>query len=256
MKKNSSESSETLLIEVPGAVGINRLEREAGNLLELTLAQMLPERQQTELIEHLRRKKEQHSRDVARLVESAVRRSLLVERCGAVTVEALAEELRKLDPETPVMLPPRPDMSEYHATKKAFAMRKGPHPASPDLDSWRGDYHDAAIVCDTSRTWNAADFAESLSGQIGRVMFGYKGGEFPIFAETTIWVSETGEWEPNLVTGVTGEGVLVTRKLAKHFVLTLGDYIGHENERALFGWRETPCELDISEEQPAQADTK
>lgn len=233
---NITEPQEKTEAVLPHAAEINRLEAQADILLESGIAEMLPENEQ--IVKHVRRLKETARRDIIYAMETAVRQKILVSRFGAITVESLAEALSKINPDAPVMLPARPDMSDYHAHKKALAICEEPHPASPILDSWRGNFGDAAISCDTDKTWSAGKFAEKLSSQIGNIMFGYKGGEYPIHATSAIWVSETGEYAMHLVTGIDSDGSIITRTLDDYPSVTLEAYQQNESGVVALRWAE------------------
>lgn len=240
-----TDTANTLHVILSEAAEINRLEEEAETLLEKSLTEILPNDTGAKLVANLRRTRNDIRSETISAVQAGVRQAILVEYFGAMTVGALAEAASKLPADTPIMLPARPDMSEYHSTKRAFEMREEPHPASPWPGSWRGCYYDAALSCETDRTWTAAEFSEKLSASKGLKMEGYKGGEFPIYDSTTLWVSEDGESALHLVSGLGEDGLIITQTLDDYPSVTLEAYRKFRNGTVAIGWREDPCMVSL-----------
>lgn len=76
--------------------------------------------------------------------------------------------------------------------------------ASSRVGSYRGYYEQLAIEPGNGTTVNDLMFA--LDDAVGSVVEGYKGGEYLIHPETTVWFSEYGVASSRLVTGITITG--------------------------------------------------
>lgn len=66
-----------------------------------------------------------------------------------------------------------------------------------DADSYRGYYERLAIA--PGESVGARLLAGELIGQMGKTMYGYKGGEYPILGDTLVHVAEYGRTGPMLV---------------------------------------------------------
>lgn len=111
-----------------------------------------------------------------------------------MTIGALITRLRELSPSTDV--------------RYVFG-------GCPDLRvaSYRGYYDEAALG------WQGGDYgtegvlahdlAKALETQIGTVMTGWKGGEYPITRETPVWCDNAGNFSSCAVVGVTDYGQIL-----------------------------------------------
>jgi hypothetical protein len=80
-----------------------------------------------------------------------------------------------------------------------------------ELNSYRGDYADIAVSPDDSPyPVTVMEFAYQLDKAIGGVFYGYKGGEYRMHADSTLWVASYGESTGYQVTDVTfGDGMVM-----------------------------------------------
>ncbi len=74
------------------------------------------------------------------------------------------------------------------------------HSVSPELQSYRGFYEDAALAT-VQLTLPARRFRERLKDQVGTPLYGYKGGEYVVSKDTLVWVSDYGVTSGIAVTG-------------------------------------------------------
>lgn len=60
------------------------------------------------------------------------------------------------------------------------------------LDSYRGYYEQLAVTIQSKNLVKVAEFLKLCKGAIGRMLTGYKGGEFLMNGDTPVWASNYG----------------------------------------------------------------
>lgn len=100
-------------------------------------------------------------------------------RVKRMTVGSLIEHLMTLDPQVKLQLSTR-------------------------VGSYRGYYEHVAISRGKA---TAGELLKELKSRIGTVMYGYKGGEYPVTPHCDVYVAGYGDLGPAL--GITDDGTLV-----------------------------------------------
>lgn len=91
-----------------------------------------------------------------------------------------------------------------------------------DLSSWRGDYAQLALGYELSGYDGSGNYQDCtverlvtrLKETIGMTLQGWKGGDFVMKEDTTIWVANSGNSGGTIITGILDQGwyvVLLTR---------------------------------------------
>lgn len=83
-----------------------------------------------------------------------------------------------------------------------------------DIDSYRGYYDELALGYSSEGFMSLSNFVEMLENADGGTFSGYKGGEFTMYGDTPVWVSNYGNSEGIMVTDiqlVAGKVVLQTQ---------------------------------------------
>ena len=79
-----------------------------------------------------------------------------------------------------------------------------------DLDSYRGYYSDLAFGPD-ERGRTVERLLGECTDSMGKVFYGYKGGEYPMHALTPLWVAPYGHCGLKLI-AINGDGTIETRE--------------------------------------------
>lgn len=124
---------------------------------------------------------------------------------GSMTVEARDTVAEKVARRKPGQLNIRQLISELErcsTDKPVYAAFDGSSIISPlgDVDSYRGYYEQLAIEPGGPARCEA--LADILIESLDKTFYGYKGGEFSMFDETPVWVSEHGIASGDMVVGV------------------------------------------------------
>ncbi len=73
---------------------------------------------------------------------------------------------------------------------------------SGELDSYRGYYSDLALHYDRESSTTVSQLIALLKDSIGSTITGYKGGDYPVFEDTKVWVSQYGMASGTAIVGV------------------------------------------------------
>lgn len=124
---------------------------------------------------------------------------------GSMTVEARDTVAEKVARRKPGQLTIRQLISELErcsTDKPVYAAFDGSSIISPlgDVDSYRGYYEQLAIEPGGPARCEA--LADILIESLDKTFYGYKGGEFSMFDDTPVWVSEYGIASGDMVVGV------------------------------------------------------
>jgi len=84
------------------------------------------------------------------------------------------------------------------------------------IDSWRGSYAELALnaVAPSDPCLDLGGFIAMLKDAVEKKFRGYKGGEYFMDKNTTLWVSNWGEYHSTAVVGVMYDGVSVVIQTA------------------------------------------
>lgn len=132
---------------------------------------------------------------------------------GSMTVEArdtVAEKVARRKPGQLTIRQLITKLESCSADKPVYAAFDGSSVISPlyDVDSYRGYYEQLAIEpgsqekLDEEGPTRCIDMAQTLLESLNKTFYGYKGGEFSMFDETPVWVSEHGIASGDMVVGV------------------------------------------------------
>ena len=94
------------------------------------------------------------------------------------------EDLKKFNPKAHITIPP------FNLNPTGF-------------DSYRGYYSDLALEYTTENSYmTAGELLKKAEECIGKTFTGYKGGEFEMTEDTTLWIANYGKSTHILVTGI------------------------------------------------------
>ena len=94
------------------------------------------------------------------------------------------DDLKKFDPKAHISIPP------FNLYPTGF-------------DSYRGYYSDLALEYDTENKFiTVGELLKKAEDCIGKTFTGYKGGEFTMTKDTTLWIGNYGETTDLLITGI------------------------------------------------------
>lgn len=84
------------------------------------------------------------------------------------------------------------------------------HARPVNIDSYRGYYEDLSLGFDfSSQPMKCEELVKLLRGCIGRSFEGYKGGEYTMDEETTVWVANHGNTGGTAITRISGTSLIV-----------------------------------------------
>ena len=94
------------------------------------------------------------------------------------------EDLKKFNPKANITIPP------FNLNPTGF-------------DSYRGYYSDLALEYTTENSYmTAGELLKKAEECIGKTFTGYKGGEFEMTEDTTLWIANYGKSTDVVVTGI------------------------------------------------------
>lgn len=132
---------------------------------------------------------------------------------GSMIVEArdtVAEKVARRKPGQLNIAQLVAELDGCDSNKPVYAAFDGSSVLAPlyGVDSYRGYYEQLAIdpgsqeKLDKAGPTRCIDMAQTLLEALNRTFYGYKGGEFSMFDETPVWVSEYGRASGDMVVGV------------------------------------------------------
>ena len=131
------------------------------------------------------------------------------------TIGGLADVLRHSDPEAAIYIDNRPPtaLSSYRGYYDHLAIERdesASHDATGyderskpfDLGRFGGWYEPGVVLVRIKTPATVGEFIKALDLAVGLTFEGYKGGQYTMYADTDLWVSEYGDVDSMRIVGI------------------------------------------------------